>query len=269
MKSRSTPLVLIASVFLSCAPAKASDEKIDIVGLQLGMTVDEAQAAIRKYNPNLVIQPPARKVLQYRVANETRKTAPYVSSIFAGTGKKQADNISVFFSYPPGEPRVIAITRMHNNFDPPILRENYYKALVAKYGAPAASQNDTLADNSRRMYWYQWHVGDGKVQCARLFSGGREVKGQFGSLSVEQGEVLKRIMDSSTGKMLNPEASNPSDCAVLLTYQLNYDPLFSATGTLIDVAGAARSEQELSKWIDELIRKGEAEIQGSTAAPKL
>lgn len=151
MKHCSAPLVLIASVFLLCTPAKAADERVDIVGLRLGMTLDEAQEAIRKYNPNLVIQPPVRKVLQYRVANETRKTAPYVSSIFAATGKKQADSISVFFSYPPGEPRVIAITRLHNNFDPPILRENYYKALVAKYGAPAASQNDTLADNSQRM----------------------------------------------------------------------------------------------------------------------
>lgn len=259
-----------ALVLLSSGTAYAADEGVDIVGLRLGMTVEQAQEAIRAYNPDLQIQPPVQKVLQYRVANETRKTDPFVSFIYAVSGKKQADEIFVYFSPPPGEPRAVAITRMHNNFDPPVLRENYYKALVEKYGTPSATQNDTHADHARRAYWYQWHVGDGKVQCTRLFSGGREVEGAFGSLgasAVEKGEVLQRI--TASGAMLNPEANDPSDCAVLLTYQLNYDPLFSASGSLIDVAGAARAEQELSAWIDELVRQGEAEIRGSTAAPKL
>lgn len=272
MKSCSALLVLIASAFLPFPPAKASDQTFDIVGLRLGMTLDEARAAIRKYNPDLAIQPPVKKTVQYRVANTTRKTEPFVSYLFAvSTGKKQKDNIYVYFSYPPGEPRVIAITRLHSNFDPPIPRANYYKALVERYGTPAATQNDTLADQSRRHYWYQWHVG-GKVQCLRSLPGGREVKGQFGSLGatvVERGEILKHIKDFSTGRMLNPKASDPSDCAALLTYHLSYDPLFSATGTLIDVAAAAQSEQRMSAWIDELVRKGEAEIRGSTATPRL
>lgn len=250
--------------------ASADSKDVDIVGLRLGMTVDEALEAIRAYNPDLAIQPPVEKIIQYRVANETRKTEPFLSYIFAVSGKKQKDDIYVYFSYPPGEPRAVAITRSHNNFEPPILRENYYGALVEKYGTPSASQNDVHADHAQRMYWYQWHVGDGKVQCARLFAGGREVEGQFGTLSantIERGELLKQI--TSGGKMFNPEASDPSDCTALLTYQLNYDPLFAATGALIDVAGAAKSEQELSAWIDELVRKGEEELRSSTAAPKL
>jgi hypothetical protein len=40
--------------------------------------------------------------------------------------------------------------------------------------------------------------------------------------------------------------NNPSDCAALLTCRLNFDPLASATGTLIDVAGAMKSELGLS-----------------------
>lgn len=245
---------------------------VDIVGLRLGMTIEEAQEAIRAYNPDLAIQPPVEKVFQYRVANETRKTDPFVSYIFAVSGKKQKDDIYVYFSFPPGEPRVIAISRMHNNFEPPIPRANYYNALIEKYGEPSATQKDAHGDDSTRIHWYQWHIGDGKVQCVPDFSGGRDVEGQFGSMgatAVERGEALQRITDPSTGAMLNTEANDPSDCSVLLTYELGYDPLFGATGTLIDVAGAAKSEQGLSEWIDELVRQGEEEIRNSTAAPTL
>src|SRR5690606_38185395 len=106
------------------------------------------------------------------------------------------DDIYVYFSFPPGEPRVVAIRRLHNNFDPPIPRGNYYKALIAKYGEPSATEKDKHGAESRRMYWHQWHVGDGKVQCVPYISGGREVEGQFGSIgasAVERGEVLRRI----------------------------------------------------------------------------
>lgn len=252
--------------------ALADSADVDIVGLKLGMTVDEAREAIAAYNPDLAIQPPVEKVFQYRVGNQTRKTDPFVSYIFAVSGKKQKDDIYVYFSFPPGEPRAIAISRLHNNFDPPIPRENYRKALFEKYSEPSAIQKDKTGDESRKMYWYQWHIGDGKVQCVPYASGGRDVEGQFGSMgdtAVEKGEALQRITDPSTGAMLNAEAKDPADCAILLTYELNRDPLFAARGTLIDVAGAAKSEQGLSAWIDELVRQAEEEIQNSTAEPTL
>jgi hypothetical protein len=254
------------------SPASADSGDVDIVGLRLGMTVDEAREAIRKYNPDLKIQPPVEKVLQYRVGNETRKTDPFVSYLFAVSGKKQKDDIYVFFSFPPGEPRAVAITRLHNNFDPPIPRETYYKALVEKYGEPSAAQKDRHGDEARRQYWHQWHVGRDKVQCAPNFDGGRDVEGQFGSLSaraVERGEVLKRITDGSTGKMRNAEAGDPSDCATLLTYELNYDPLFAAMGALVDIAGAAESERRMSQWLEELARHGDKRTPTAAGSPKL
>ena len=107
-----------------------------------------------------------QKVLQYRVGNETRKTEPFLSYLFAVSGKKQKDDIYVYFSPPPGEPHAVAIRRSHNNFDPPIAREACYKALVDKYGEPSAALTDKHADEARRQHWHQWHVGAGKVQCA-------------------------------------------------------------------------------------------------------
>lgn len=252
--------------------ASADTADVDVVGLKLGMTLEEAQAAIAAYNPDLQIQPPVQKILQYRVANETRKTEPFLSYLFAVSGKKQSDDIYVYFSLPPGEPRAVAITRQHNNFDPPIPREVYRKALIEKYGEPAATEKDIYGDESHKLHWYQWHIGDGKVQCVPHIAGGREVEGQFGSIAataIEAGQTFQRITDPATGAMLNAEARDPSDCAVLLTYQLVYDPMFSAQGTLIDVAAAAKSEQEMTAWIDELVRKAEEEIQSSPAAPKL
>lgn len=44
--------------------ASADTGDVDIVGLKLGMTLEEAQAAIAAYNPDLKIQPPVQKILQ-------------------------------------------------------------------------------------------------------------------------------------------------------------------------------------------------------------
>lgn len=248
--------ILAAAVWSGAAGA---DEAVDIVGIRLGMSLEEAQAAIREYDPKLALQPPVRKTLRYQAGRATRETEPFVSYVFAITNKKQKDDIYVYFSLPPGEPRVVAIERMHNNFDPPISREAYRSALLEKYGEPDAGMHDPTPDESRRQVWYQWHVGDGK-QCARTFDGGRKVEGDFGSLSasnVEKGEVHTRL-------------ESPADCAALLTYELNYDPLFSAKGTLIDVAGALRSEQAMQTWVDELARGDSAAApSGAAGKPKL
>lgn len=248
--------------------AAADGRDVDIVGLRLGMTVDEAIEGIRKYNPELKIQPPVKKVLQYRVGNQTRKTEPFVSYVFAVSGKNQADSVYVYFSRPPGEPRAIAISRLHNNFDPPITREEYIKALVDKYGEPSAGQKDGIGEDARKLYWRQWLIGEGKVQCAPDYGGGRIVEGPFGQLSVhtvEQGEVLLRLADPATGRMR--DAKDPSECAVLLTYQLAYDPLGSASGTLIDVAAAVESERRMAEWIAELAKQSAP--APSAAKPKL
>jgi hypothetical protein len=272
MKSCSALVILIASAFLLPTSANAADDEVDIVGLRLGMTIDEAQQAIRAHNPDLTIQPPVQNVIRYRVGNKTHTSDPFVSHIQSAPGTKQKESIYVWFSAPPGEPRAIAIRRSHSDFEPPIPRSNYHQALLDKYGEPSATQKDTHADSARRTYWYQWHVGDGKVQCIPAHSGGRDVEGTFGTLSentVEKGEVLTRIRGFATAQMRATVTNNPSDCAALLTYRLNFDPLTSATGTLIDVAGAMKSEQGLSTWIEDLVRKQEEATRGSSAAPKL
>lgn len=127
---RYTRLAVIASALVLSAPANAADKEADIVGLRLGMTMDEAQEATRKYNPDLKFQPPVKEILQYRVANQTQKTAPFVSHVFAVSGKKE--DTYIYFPYSPSEPLMIAITRFHENSDPPIPRGNYYEALTEK-----------------------------------------------------------------------------------------------------------------------------------------
>lgn len=234
-----------------------------IVGLRLGMKVAEAEAAIRAYNPVLLLQPPVERVLQYRVFDQTRKTEPFASYVLAVTNKKQKDDIYIYFS--PSEPRVVAIRRLHNNFDPPIMQDSYREALFDKYGEPDAVKTDQHADEAHRTVWYQWHIGEAKTQCERRPLGAATpIEGAFGSLGegtgpVETGEVLQHIAPS--GSMQNVDAQGPADCATLLTYQLAYDPLGSATGILVDVAAAAEAEQAMSAWIEDMVRQGEAEIQ--------
>ena len=264
----------IALAFLigGCDAAQSDADGVDLVGVKLGMTVEEARRAILDYNPDLLIRPPGEKYIQYQVVNEMRRTEPFLSYIFAQTGKKQRDDIYVYFSSPPSEPRVVAVHRNHSHFDPPILRETYRNALIEKYGEPSATQSSKFVADAQNSIKLQWHIGDGKVQCAAVRDGGYEIEGQFGEIdgnTIVAGNVLKSITDIDTGRFHNPEVRDPSDCAILVTYMLNQDPLSNAVGKLVDVAAAAKSEQETQKWIDELIRQGEAEIRGSKAKPRL
>ncbi|MCA8927783.1 MAG: hypothetical protein KDC18_06910 [Alphaproteobacteria bacterium] len=265
---------LALSVLLAGGARAADGSEADIVGLTLGMTVAEAEAAIKAYNPDLHIQPPVQKIYQYRVGNKTHKTDPFVSYIFAVSGKKQHDSIYVYFSLPPSEPRAIAISRIHNNFDPPISREAYIEALHEKYGPPQASEIDATNDNKRQTHRYQWLIGDGKVQCLRAIPGGYKVDGPYGSVgastgAIESGRILPAIQNSTTGKMIAPDATSPDDCAVLLTYSLAYDPLGSAKGVLVDVAAAARSEAGVAAWIDSLVQNRQPPAKPASGKPKL
>ncbi|AFJ03702.1 hypothetical protein Q7C_2581 [Methylophaga frappieri] len=239
----------------------------DIIGLKLGMTVEQVKKTIADYDKDFVLQPPMQRVYQYRVANKTIKTEPFISSLYAVAKDKQKGNVQIYFSMPPSEPRVVAISRSHNNFVPPITRENYSNALVDKYGQPVATQNDKQVNSERQMHWLQWHIGD-KPQCLPYFSGGRQVQGPFGTIgmsSIEKGEVTQVIMSQKTD-VNNLDLDN---CASVLTYQLAYDPVNAATGILVDVSGIIKSEREVNQWIDSLAKQEEDKINSSTAKPKL
>lgn len=271
MNSVRRTILAMMGIFVVCNPMTGvalDQDDAEIIGLKLGMTVEEAKQAIADYDADLIIQPPMQRAYRYQVGNKTLKTDPFISSLYAVAKDKQKGNVQLYFSMPPSEAKVIAISRTHSKFEPPITRDNYIKALVDKYGEPDATQKDVYGDSARQMHWLQWHISADKQQCLPYFSGGREADGSFGTVggsSIEKAEVTQVILS----KHPNAAGLDLDNCASVLTYQLNYDPVFAATGFLVDVSAAIKSEREVNQWIDSLVKQEEAKNNSSTAKPKL
>ncbi|MBK0399952.1 hypothetical protein H0I76_12190 [Limibaculum sp. M0105] len=263
--------VLAMSVTLGAGgAASAAGEGVDIAGLRLGMSIDEIGAALAEHDPELVIHPPSQMALKYRVVNHTRSTEAFPRMVFAAR-PDMSESFYVYFTAPPDGGKAVLIYCLHKNFNPPIQRETYRQALIGKYGEPDATRSDATGGMAARAVDFQWLIGEGKVQCLPLSHGGHAVEGPFASVGqgTVESSLLPRIMDVAAGTMKVGGAASPADCAAVLSYGLQQDPVFAATGVLVDVAAAAKDEMDMSAWIEELVRQGEEEVRGSTAAPKL
>src|SRR3546814_6567655 len=55
-----------------------------------------------------------------------------------------SEGISLFFSSPPGEARLVAIDRRLDNTPNPLTSQQFREALVAKYGTPASDDGQAM-----------------------------------------------------------------------------------------------------------------------------
>lgn len=92
---------------------------VDVVGLRLGMTPDEAMAALAAYNPDLRVTTVSTDITMRDSRRENVTLANYLGEIradwqYGAEGWQRNDHqehISVVFASPPAEPRAIQIRR--------------------------------------------------------------------------------------------------------------------------------------------------------------
>lgn len=209
----------------------------DIAGIFIGMTQAEVEAVIRAYDPEAVFQY-NQSTYRYTALDRRLETEPFLSTLVAG-----AENRSVIFqvrfSPPPGEGRVVGIRRNHNQRTAPLTQADYAASLVDKYGAP--SEDVSSGEGNRVQRKLTWRdTRPGRVEC--VVSSGTNLPG----LPLSGGNIL----DTLSGPQGNLAAAGAVDnCALVMTYQLNQDPVFQAGGLLYDVEAAAKGEQAAQEWV--------------------
>jgi len=227
------------------------DAAPDIAGVYLGMTPEEALASMKAYDANMRIQDTSR-YFEYNALGKRYKTDDF---LVATHGQMQggAGGLSVGYSYPPGEPRVVSVTRLHRQTTEPLTQADYVQALLEKYGQPA-QDIDNGGVGARAERTLKWRLaGTGNTPCVLGASVGNAVLDRF----VRDG---RRMAEAD----VTPDYA--ADCAGLFEYTLRGDPVTNASGTLFDVWAQAKSEFEAREWVQQQVAE---KSRTGTAAPKL
>jgi hypothetical protein len=206
---------------------------------------------MKAYDANMRIQDTSR-YFEYNALGKRYKTDSF---LVATHGQMQggAGGLSVGYSYPPAEPRVVSITRSHRQTTEPLIQADYVQALIEKYGQPAEDINNGGV-GARAERTLKWRLaGTGNTPCVLGPSVGNAVLDRF----VRDG---RRMAEAD----VTPDYA--ADCAGLFEYTLWGDPVTNASGTLFDVWAQAKSEFEAREWVQEQVTE---KSRTGTAAPKL
>jgi hypothetical protein len=125
----------------------------DIVGIRLGMTEQEARAAIVAHSAQAQI---SEETLNFRFTDGARhqETPRFLATIRARvpTPSPNTEEISLEFSPPPQEQRVVGVRRGLNTYTNPPPLDRLLGSLTQKYGTPL---NDTTGGSGtiRNLSW--------------------------------------------------------------------------------------------------------------------
>tara|TARA_R110002072_G_scaffold209831_2_gene367466 strand:+ start:491 stop:1354 length:864 start_codon:yes stop_codon:yes gene_type:complete len=223
----------------------------DIAGLYLGMTPEQVKAVLEAYDEDMRIQDTIRH-FEYNALGKRYKTDNFIA---ATHGQMPGGSIalSVGYSYPPAEPQVVSITRLHRQTTEPLTQADYAKALIDKYGQPVEDINNGRTD-SRAERTLKWELADtGDVSCVSSASIGNSVLDRF----IRDGRRMAEVD-------VTPEYA--AQCAGVFEYTLRGEPVTNASGTIFDVWAQAGSEFEAQAWVQQQV---EDKSKTGTVAPKL
>ncbi|WP_417549086.1 hypothetical protein [Methylophaga sp.] len=238
-------------------PTWAND--FDIVGLKLGMTFEEVKQTLLDYGAKPESIQQQHQYFQYHDGAELHKTESFLHSVTTakevmGEKGRDQDSFVVYFSPPPEQSKVVAITRMITTRNNPTTIGQYMAALNDKYGEPQTM-------GSRLVWWFP----EGKQSC---FSSTNLV------MSPDIDQIMKSIFLSSGNRYFldrfqNTKLTSVDDCAGYLVYQMGMlqpdAPANSVTATMIDAPTWVKANLKSMEWVEQLKTEAtKARLAGSS-----
>jgi hypothetical protein len=169
-------LIFVSVLFSMPQQADAISPGVDVFGLKLGMTSEEAVKALHQYDPNLILDELRSSITINDSQGRDIIVAPFLLHISAKSPPNQSagaeigagEVIFIVFSLPPAEERVRLIRR-YAKYEPnkrPSL-DTFKADLVKKYGKPANLKNGKAItqlwlfdrpDPLKRKEFKQWRI---------------------------------------------------------------------------------------------------------------
>lgn len=254
-------LALVATLcFARVDLAAAQSTSFDIVGLTLGMSQDQALAALEAHDANLdiVIN---ESYFTYSDGVEQFETDSFVARIDARIpgASQPLPHFSLFITPPPQGARVWAVARREQITSAQPTQEQYAQALVQKYGAPAGVSRGGAA--------MSWDFPAGRQSCVRdprdegypAFRPGRS----------NDSDLMAILRAGQQGKRVPADLST---CASQLYYLLgtvNGQVISSFEAYLVDVAAYAAAETAAGEHVDRLEADAKKRRESGSQVPRL
>lgn len=244
--NRSLRSTLMVLTLLAAPAAIAIDlDSADVAGLRIGMTVDEAEAALKKHASDFTIE---RFEIGYQYSDgAVQLETPLILSRLSAKRllypdvPGTSDNFLLVFFGLPGEEVVTALSRSVAGLRNPVTRADFLRSLTGKYGQPTVA----FAGNQ----YATWLVDPGKEQVC--FS------------------MLDGVTEISSPLMEVTQLLDVSNCASMVRYSVSADPVTNFYAEVVDAELIVSSYDEVQEWINGLEDAAVKEREANAESPVL
>ncbi len=250
----------LALAALLCSATSLQAAPWDIVGIKLGMTEQEALAAIKAHSPQAQVTTNSLK-FTYHDGAKQQETESFKSGLVVRVPKtgQDGETIQVEFSAPPLEQRVISLRRTLSSYaDPPAL-ERMISTVTQKYGKPTTESKYGIGHVTTQFGWAEANRKPcGKVDKGLLLP------------PVSQAPNLRWYELQQRNKLA---PADPTQCSPVLQAKLTTAPGGSSVVTMefqmTDPGHGVAAMQATAKWLADLEAQARKARLNSGDAPKL
>lgn len=252
---------LALAALLCSATAVEAAPAWDIVGLKLGMTEQQALAAIKAHSANAQVTSNSLKFTYHDGARQ-QETPSFTSGLIVRIPQagQDTETIQVEFSAPPTDQRVISLRRTLSNYANPLALERMIDTVAQKYGKPSTESKYGIGQLTTQLAWAEANRKPcGKVDKGLLLP------------PVSQTPDSLRWYELQRKNKLAPD--NAADCSAVLQAKLTTKAGGSSVVTMefqmTDPGYGVPAMQATAKWLAELEAEARNARLKSGSAPKL
>lgn len=231
--------------------------QFDIAGIRLGMTEAEARAAIQAFDPALEIVD-VMGVYNYSDGASMHRTPEFLDKIEAL--ERNRDGLTVYFSGPAGDARVIAVHRDLTVVPNPPTAAQLAQSLIEKYGRPSGINGTAMS----HLVWEE----EGKPSCVRFRNGNNVTLSvtPLNNMSSAE-EFYERHRNRPIGYAIPPDLA---ECGVVMDYNwMSGDPVRAFIAELKDIGAIVATERARAAWVEELETQAIRKRQSQGQTPRL
>lgn len=259
---------LVVATLAWSAPAWAQTttplSRMDIAGVRIGMTEAEVVKAIQAFDPGAKMSSRSMAYIPYFDGVNHLQTPEFLDQMGFRTAN---GGIGVYFTSPPSEPRVLAVSRRESPTQPPS-GEQMLSALTAKHG-PFNVRSAPSAAGGAVVHWDE----EGKAQCLVT----KDRRGQRTPSLNAMGTLIPpgavKVLEQQARQDFFREAlgasRDASKCGTVLRYEWGSEPIRSFEAWLVDQGGMVAANRRSVQWVEQLKAEAVRKRQGQGAAPKL
>ncbi len=236
----------------------------DVVGFKLGMSLDQARAAMKAYNARGQMKESLLK-FSYSDGARQQETESFVASleiyIPAPPGTMDSETLSFEFTPPPQPQRLVRIRRTVATWSNPPSDERMLDSLTQKYGKPASLTTTGIGTRNRNGIW----VEPGKPIC------GHQRGRQIGMIGV--GPSPRDLQRFRQYQQQGTAPRDLSTCSALLQANMvihqGGSSVVGLEVVMQDYGAQLPALEATARWLEELEANARKARLNSGSAPKL